>query len=596
MPSCFPVFFNSSKSKSKKRSGTLSNSSNDQVDQLQTNSASTLIFSNDSLSPNGFSNDNVNTINTEKSVGTPNVTTHTSTKEVVHEYAPVKSESQVGLNNDHKSLERLNGELKLSQSELKSTQLKLRISTEKNKKYLREQERLRKELDKKETELENAQKRIDALLKKDKELEDVNRQVKAQLKASNIEPEVEALITGLAYSLKEAYAEIEDYKAKENDLLVMANETGEEIRKLQMKQRDARLIVNECGQELYETKRDLDQAFHYIDELKGQLKNSEQIIVGLVDELKSANADYEDLQKENNDLNTIANETGEEIVHLRSVNKDQYNLINEVGQELCEAKGEIDHLKKENEALGLLVQGLGQECVSTRDRCVHLETTENDLLLLANECGEEIQALHEKVRDQNTLINECGNELVDAKQELAHTKATNQQYCLIIEGLAHLLNENNEKIAKYETETQDLMELANETGEEIVNLRFKINDSNSVINELGNELLDAKEKAAHYQKCANLFIDFIDVLSKEYEAAALDKNYLENERDDLLAMANETGEEIIATRLKLRDDQELIKECTTELIEAKIENEQLKQQLEQVRQFVSSYEVQPIIA
>jgi len=589
MPSCFPVFFNSNKSKSKKRSETISNSSNDQIDQLQTNSAST--FSNDSLSPNGFSNDNVNPINT-----TTNVTTHTSTKEVVHEYVSLRSEPQVGLNNDHEALDRLNCELKLSQSELKSAQLKLKISTEKNKKYLREQERLRKELIKKETELENAKKRIDELLKKDRELEDVNRQVRDQLKASNIEPEVEALITGLAYSLKEAYAEIEDYKAKENDLLVMANETGEEIRKLQMKQRDARLIVNECGQELYETKRDLDQAFHYIDELKGQLKNSEQIIVGLVDELKSANTDYEELQKENIDLNTIANETGEEIVHLRSVNKDQYNLINEVGQELCDAKGEIENLKKENEALGLLVQGLGQECVSSRDRCVQLETTENDLLLLANECGEEIQALHEKVRDQNTLINECGNELVDAKQELAHTKATNQQYCLIIEGLAHLLNENNEKIARYETETQDLMELANETGEEIVNLRFKINDSNSTINELGNELLDAKEKAAHYQKCAHLFIDFIEVLSKEYEAVALDKNYLENERDDLLAMANETGEEIIASRLKLRDDQELIKECTTELIEAKTENEQLKQQLEQVQQFESSYEIQPLIA
>jgi len=587
MPSCFPAFFNSNKSKNKKRGRALSNLSSDQLDQVQSVSASTLTLTNDSASPNNVNNDS-------KSVGAPNTTTHTSTKEVitVQEYVP---EPQMTLYNDREAVDRLNNELKLSESELKSAQLKLRISTEKNEQYLREQEKLREELVKKETELENAQKRIDELLKKDEELEDVNRQVRDQLKTSNIEPEVETLITELAKSLKEAYAEIENYKAQENDLLIMANETGEEIRRLQARQRDAHIIANECGQELCETKRDLEQAFRYIDELKTQLKNSEQIIVGLVDELKSANNDYQDLQRENSDLNTVANETGDEIIHLKSINKDQNTLINEVGQELIEAKREIEDLKKENEALSLLVNGLGQECVSSRDRCINLENTENDLLLLANESGEEIQKLREKIRDQNNLINECGSELVNAKQELANANTTNQQYCLIIEGLANMLNESNEKTVKYENETRDLMEFANETGEEIVNLRFKIKDSNNVINELGNELLETKEKAAHYKKCANLYIDFIDVLTKEYAAAESDKTYLEKERDDLLAMATETGEEIIVTRNKLRDNQKLINECTTELIEAKTENQQLKQQLDQVRQFMSSYEAQPVL-
>lgn len=593
MPSCFPAFFNSNKSKSKKRGRALSNLSKDEP--APSCSASTL--SNDSLSPNTLTNvtPNNTSTNSVNTIGGQNATTHTSTKEIVtiREYVPLQSEPQMSLYNDREALDRVNSELKLSQSELKSAQLKLKIASEKNEQLLRQEEKHRRELNKKQLELEEAQKRIEQLLKKDKDLEDINRQIKDQLQTSKLEPEVEALITGLAYSLKEAYSEIEDYKTKENDLLIMANETGEEIRRLQMKQRDTNLLANECGQELCDTKCDLENAFQYIKELKQQISDSEQIIVGLVDELKAANSDYESLQKECGDLNTFANETGDEIVHLKSINKDQNTLINEVGQEFFEAKNEIEKLKRENNALCLLLNGLGQECANSRDRCVSLENTENDLLLLANESGEEIQHLREKIRDQNVFINECGDELVCAKRELADVKTVNAQYCLVIEGLANMLNENIEKVNKSENETRDLLNLANESGDEIVALRSKINDSNTLINELGNELLDTKAEATHYKKCANLFIDLIDVLSNEYAAAEQDKQYLENEKDDLLDMAQETGDEIIAVRNKLRDEQVLINECTTELIETKAENQQLKNQLDQVRQILSRLDAQP---
>ncbi|ORX49729.1 hypothetical protein BCR36DRAFT_583783 [Piromyces finnis] len=583
MPSCFPAFFNSSKSKSKKRGRTLSNLSND---PNPSSSASTL--SNDSLSPNTLQTSSVNTI------GAPNTTTHTSSKEVItiREYVPLKSEPQMSLYSDREAVDRLNSELKLSQSELKSAQLKLKIATEKNEQLLRQQDKQRRELNKKQSELEDAQKRIEHLLRKDRDLEEINRQIKDQLQITKLEPEVEALITGLAYSLKEAYGEIEEYKIKENDLLIMANETGEEIRRLQMKQRDTNLLANECGQELCDAKADLESAFSYIEQLKQQIHNSEQIIVGLVEELKSANSDYENLQKECGDLNTFANETGEEIVHLRSINRDQNNLINEVGQEFYEAKNEIEKLTKENNALCLLLNGLGQECVKSRDRCIKLENTENDLLLLANESGEEIQQLREKIRDQNVFMNECGDELICAKRELDDVKALNKQYCLVIEGLANMLNANNEKVTKYENETRDLLNFANESGEEIVALRSKVKDSNSLINELGNELLDTRAEATHYKKCANLFIDMINVLSNEYAAVEKDKQYLENEKDDLLAMATETGDEIIAVRSKLRDERVLINECTTELIETKAENQQLKEQLNQARQILINLEAQ----
>jgi len=568
MPSCFPAFFNSSKSKSKKRGRTNSN------EQVPSSSASTL--SNDSLLPNNLSSNSVDTL-----ASVPGTTTHTTTKEVitVREYVPLKSEPQMSLQyNDREAVDRLNSELKLSQSELKSAQLKLKLATEKNEELLRQQEKTKKELNKKQFELEEAQKRIDDLIKKDRDLEEINNQVKSQLKDSKMDPEVEALITGLAYSLKQAYEEIEDYKVKERDLLTMANETGEEIRRLQIKQKDSNLLATECGQELCDAKVDLEQAFQYIDQLKGQIKDSEQIIVGLVNELKAANSDYESLERENGDLNTFANETGDEIVHLRSINKDQNSLINEVGQEFIEAKNEIEKLKNENNALCLLLNGLGEECVKSRNRVQDLENTENDLLLLANESGEEIQNLRQKIRDQISCINEAGDELISTKNELNNSKYINKQYCVIIEGLANMLNETNAKVDKYINENKDLMELANESGEEIVSLRSKINDSNSLINELGNELLESKEQSAHYEKCANLFIDLIDVLSKEYSASEKDRRYLENERDDLLNLANETGDEIIAVRNKLRDNKILINECVTELIEAKAMNEHLKQQ------------------
>jgi len=586
MPSCFPAFFNSSKSKNKTKK--IENNLNN--DPVPSSSASTL--SNDSLNPNNVVNNVSN--NSVNTLGTPNTTTHTTSKEVIHEYVPLQSEPQMSLYSDRDALDRVNAELKLSESELKSAQLKLKIASEKNEQLLRQQEKQKRELEKTQLELEESQKRIEQLTRKDKELEDINKQISDKLQTTkNLDPEVEALLTGLAYSLKEAYSEIDDYKNRENDYLIMANETGEEIRRLQMKQRDTNLLANECGQELCDAKCELEQAFNYIKELKQQLSNSEQIIVGLVEELKAANSDYEKLQDECGDLNTFANETGEEIVHLRSVNKDQNTLINEVGQEFYEAKNEIEKLKKENEALCLLLNGLGQECVNSRDRCVNLENTENDLLLLANESGEEIQSLRAKIRDQNVFMNECGDELVTAKRELAEAKTMNDQYCLVIEGLANMLNERNDTVTKYESETRDLLGFANESGEEIVALRSKINDSNNLINELGNELLDTKSKAAHYKKCANLFIDLIDVLSNEYAAAEKDKQYLENEKDDLLAMATETGDEIIAVRNKLRDEQVLINECTTELVETKAENQQLKQQLEQARQILLRLEAQP---
>jgi len=482
--------------------------------------------------------------------------------------------------NDREAMDRLNAELKLTQSELKAAQLKLKISTEKNEQLLRQQDKTKKALNKKQLELEEAEKRIADLIKKDKDLEEINRQVKEQLNDSKMEPEVEALITGLAYSLKEAYEEIENYKGIERDLLTMANETGEEIRRLQIKQKDSNLLATECGQELCEAKGELEQACQYINQLKTELNNSEQIIVGLVNELKAANSDYENLAKENNDLNTFANETGEEIVHLRAVNKDQNSLINEVGQEFLDAKNEIAKLQSENKALCLLLNGLGEECIKSRDRVHDLEDTENDLLLLANESGEEIQKLRQKIRDQVSCINEAGEELVSTKRELSNSENINKQYCVIIEGLANMLNETNAKMDKYVGENKDLMELANESGEEIVFLRSKIRDSNNLINELGNELLETKEKSAHYEKCANLFISLIEVLSKEYTVTEKDKEYLENERDDLINMANETGDEIIAVRNKLRDNRVLINECATELIEAKAKNEQLKQQNE----------------
>jgi len=591
MPSCFPAFFaskkrnedgSSIKSKNKKRGRALSNLSNDQVPE---SSASTL--SNDSLLPNNVSNNSIKT-NPQSSISNNNSTnnndnvTHTYSKEIITipEYSPLKSEPQMSLYSDRETIDRLNAELKLSQSELKSAQLKLTIATEKNEQLLRHQEKMKKDLNKKQLELEEAQKRITELIKKDKDLEEINRQVKEQLKISKIEPEVEALITGLAYSLKEAYEEIEDYKEKERDLLTMANETGEEIRRLQLKQKDSNLLATECGQELCEVKLDLENAFKYINELKGQINNSEKIIVGLVNELKAANTDYENLEKENNDLNTFANETGDEIVHLRSINRDQNYLINEVGQEFLEAKREIETLKKENNALCILLNGLGEECVKSKNRVQELENVENDLLLLANESGEEIQLLHKKIRDQNLFMNECGDELVNAKHELNNYKSVNEQYCIIIEGLANMLNKSNEKINKYVNENNDLMILANESGEEIVSLRSKIKDNNLLVNELGNELLETKEKATHYKKCANLFIDLINVLSKEYAATEKDKEYLENEKDDLLIMASETGEEIINVRKKLRDDKILINECTTELIQEKAKNEQLKRENE----------------
>jgi len=368
MPSCFPAFFNSSKSKSKKRGRTNSN------DQVPSSSASTL--SNDSLLPNNLSSNSVDTL-----ASVPGTTTHTNTKEVitVREYAPLKSEPQMALQyNDREAVDRLNSELKLSQSELKSAQLKLKLASEKNEQLLREQEKTKKELNKKQLELEEAQKRIEDLIKKDKDLEEINNQVKSQLKSSKMDPEVEALITGLAYSLKQAYEEIEDYKVKERDLLTMANETGEEIRRLQIKQKDSNLLATECGQELCEAKGELEQACQYINKLKKDLYNSEQIIVGLVNELKAANSDYENLAKENNDLNTFANETGEEIIELRNIKKDQVKLVNESCQELIESKEALFDAKQQNEAYLSFIVAIGEKFKSIVDENNSLQYEKED--------------------------------------------------------------------------------------------------------------------------------------------------------------------------------------------------------------------------
>lgn len=82
---------------------------------------------------------------------------------------------------------------------------------------------------------------------------------------------------------------------------------------------------------------------------------------------------------------------------------------------------------------------------------------------MANEAGEEIYELKKKLRDTTILINECGQELIDAKNENEELKKENEVFGQIITCLSSELNFANKKIERYQENTEELMLIANET-------------------------------------------------------------------------------------------------------------------------------------
>jgi len=195
--------------------------------------------------------------------------------------------------------------------------------------------------------------------------------------------------------------ENEDLNTKENDLLVLANEAGEEITKLINKERDSNNTINEVGTELIQTKAENEQ-------LK---KNEEQclaIIEVISQSLIEANKTIEKLHNENNDLLSLANETGEEIIELRNVQKDQVKLVNESCQELIESKEALFDAKQQNEAYLSFIVAIGEKFKSIVDENNNLQYEKEDNYKLANEIGKlsnKIEKLRIKFSNMKFLLN-----------------------------------------------------------------------------------------------------------------------------------------------------------------------------------------------
>lgn len=174
--------------------------------------------------------------------------------------------------------------------------------------------------------------------------------------------------------------ENEDLNAKENDLLVLANEAGEEITNLINKERDANSTINEVGTELIQTKAQNEQ-------LKKNEEQCLEIIEIISQSLIEANKTIEKLQNENNDLISLANETGEEIISLKNVQKDQVKLVNESCQELIESKESLIEAKQQNEAYLSFIIAIGEKFKALSDENNNLQNEKEDNYKLANEIG-----------------------------------------------------------------------------------------------------------------------------------------------------------------------------------------------------------------
>jgi len=191
-----------------------------------------------------------------------------------------------------------------------------------------------------------------------------------------------SLLKGVFKTLLEEYKvtkkENETLIEKENDLLILANEAGEEINKLIKKEREANQTINEAGNELLQVKAE-----------NVALKQNEEkclaIIEAVSNSLIEAKQTIEKLNVENQDLLSVANEAGEEIINLKRIQRDQAKHVSESCQELIESKVALNEITNQSNNYEQIIYGLVEMLDASKKEIEDLKNRESDLVALANE-------------------------------------------------------------------------------------------------------------------------------------------------------------------------------------------------------------------
>jgi len=165
---------------------------------------------------------------------------------------------------------------------------------------------------------------------------------------------------------------------KENDLLILANEAGEEINNLIKKEREANLTINEAGTELLQAKAENEV-------LRQNEEKCLAIIEAVSNSLIEAKDTIEKLNNENQDLLNVANETGEEIINLKRIQKDQARHVSESCQELIDSKVTLNEISNQNSNYEQIIYGLVEMLNNSKKEIEDLKNNESDLIALANE-------------------------------------------------------------------------------------------------------------------------------------------------------------------------------------------------------------------
>lgn len=119
----------------------------------------------------------------------------------------------------------------------------------------------------------------------------------------------------------------------------------------------------------------------------------------LLNGLKEAYDEINNLDEKERDYLTMANEAGEEIYDLKKKLRDATILINECGQELIDTKAENEELKKENDVFGQIITCLSSELNFANKKIERYQDNTNDLILIANETVSIINLLYKIINN-----------------------------------------------------------------------------------------------------------------------------------------------------------------------------------------------------
>jgi len=405
----------------------------------------------------------------------------------------------------------------------------------------------------------------------------------AQLKLQVVQDENVALLEkNLDYcNLKkkdvEREKELRDLKDENKKLLEQIDKSKEEVKNYQNH-------INTAGQEINNLRRKLIQQQTADPKNENDINNTVSL---LLDGLKEAYDEINHLDEKERDYLVMANEAGEEIYELKKKLRDTTILINECGQELVDLKCENEDLKKENDIFGQIITCLSSELNAANKKIEQYQDNTNELMLIANETGEEIIKLQQTGRDKSVTINETGQEICQLKIDMDQLRRENN---LLKEVFKTLLEEY--KVVKKENDSlvekeNDLLILANEAGEEINNLIKKEREANVTINEAATELLQTKAENALLKKNEEQCLAIIEAVSNNLLEANRTIEKLHNENQDLLNVANETGEEIINLKRVQKDQARHVSESCQELVDSKVALSEVTAQNNNYEQIIS---------